>query len=134
MAIKNTLVPIVILFIFLSACASDVDSGIFEIVVKEKSEESISIEVKNISNKPVSYEISVERQTPDEWLSVKYSLSCPCRSVCSAIAAPVLDKGQSIMANWDYLDNSCSKAVPGTYRFASYGNVLLGVSNIFTIE
>jgi len=51
------IISILMFFMFLSSCELNKDKNIFEITTKEKNNENISIEIKNISKEEALYEI-----------------------------------------------------------------------------
>jgi len=136
------IVVVLALFFLSSSYALSEDEHIFDIIIGEESQQTITVMTTNISKERALYGLSVERQESDKWIPVRGALSCPCRSLCAALVAPTLDINKSVMAQWNYLDDMCAKVKPGFYRFVSYGkwskklnrNILRGRSEPFEIK
>ena len=135
---KNIKALVVLLLFFLSSPYAFGENDL-NITVKEKSQQTISIMVTNTSKETVTYvSVSVEKKESGKWLELRHDINCPCDSACSRVAAYVLHKDESTTAEWDCLDNSCTKSTSGKYRFIIYGygvkkEDILGTSEPFEI-
>ena len=106
------------------------------------TKDNFKAEITGLNEKSVQYlGLSVEVRQDNKWVEIRRDTGCPCMAKCKKKATEV-PKGLTTIENWEFKNNKCNIAPPGTYRAVvtgNYvttldGNLILGSSREFQIK